>query len=144
MNIAVDGRENWIPVGFSHYELKFPLTDVRIQYHFSDFQATLYSVETGKEIGSGDLGEGRRTFPGRQLTYTTLDLHFQYDARNVSDPTWLEQYNACSHIYPSTPRPTMSFIVQIKMKIRGIIGSKGLSTTLSGIACPIELPSTNA
>lgn len=113
------------------------------QFHFSSFELMVFDLNTGKQVGTGGLA-GAATFSGRHLTATNLNVDFFYRGTNTSDTTWLDFYNACAHIYPTTTRPTLSLTVAIQMKIRGVIGTKGSSASLTSINCPIELPSDNA
>jgi hypothetical protein len=146
LNVAIDGRANWISVIRNSRSCSLAeLTSVLdpSQFHFSSFDLTVYDLDTGKKVGSGGLTD-RASFPGREITPTTLDINFYYRGTNVSDLTWVNFYNACQHKYQGTTRPNLGLVVQLKSKVRGLIGEKGASTTIPSIACPIELPSNNA
>jgi hypothetical protein len=115
-----------------------------LQYHFSAFDVNLYDLNTGKKVAEGGITGGRKTFPGREVTPTSLDLRFYYRGNNASDTTWKDFYNACSHKYSGVKRPGLDFTVEIKMDVRGLIGTKTAGTTITGLECPIELPAENA
>lgn len=126
----------------NHTEIS--VTALRQQFHFSSFSLNLYDLNTGKQVAQGDLGDGRRTFPGRKLTPTQLDVRFFYRGNNESDTTWKDYYNACAHKYDTVKRPGLDFTVELKMQIRGLIGTKTAGTIVNGLDCPIELPANNA
>lgn len=113
------------------------------QFHFTQLEVGLYDLDTGKKVGSGGLSD-RSTFPGREITPTTLDLRFYYRGQNSTDLTWVGYRNACGHKSNGVKRPTLGLNVRIITRIRGMIGETGASTTLANIACPIELPANNA
>lgn len=105
---------------------------------------SLYDLNTGKKVAEGGLAGERRTFPGKKITPATVDLRFFYRGNNASDTTWQDFYNACAHKYNGVRRPGLDFTVEIKMAIRGLVGEKLAGTTVTGLACPIELPADNA
>lgn len=119
LNIAVDGRANWIP------------------FHFTEFDATFYDLQTGKEVGQGTID--RTSFPGRATTPTLIDVTFNYRGRNDSDTTWVDFYNACAHKYSTVERPNLDLNIVLEMKVRGLVGTKKTSTTMKDVVCPIEL-----
>lgn len=115
-----------------------------LQFHFTSFMVSLYDLNTGKKVAEGGLAGERRTFPGKKITPATVDLRFFYRGNNASDTTWQDFYNACAHKYNGVRRPGLDFTVEIKMAIRGLVGEKLAGTTVTGLACPIELPADNA
>lgn len=118
------------------------LTPLQFQFHFTSFVVSLYDLNTSKKVAEGTMD--RRNFPGRKLTPATIDMRFFYRGNNDSDTTWKDFYNACAHMYNGVQRPGLDFTVEVKMGVRGLIGEKVAGTTVTGLACPIELPADNA
>lgn len=66
-DLQVNTDSNFLPLTFNH------------------LRATVYDLDTGIEVGSGDLGH--RTFPAKTLSSFQLPLNFTYSAVNTSDTT---------------------------------------------------------
>lgn len=128
----------------NYVEQPYQLTSLIAQIHISDFELNVYDLDSYKRVGTGEIHGGRTSFPGRSLTPTLLNLNFDYRAKNDSDPTFINYYQACAHKYDTIKRPGLSIIVELKMGVRGKIGKTQAATTVSGLECPIELPANNS
>lgn len=104
------------------------------QLTFSSLAVNVYELDSYKLVGEGRIHGGRKTFPGRELTPTSLDIDFEYRGKNVSDTTWLNFYQACSHKFQGVKRPGLDLIFEIKMNIRVSLQSIAANEALMIVA----------
>ncbi|KIY62176.1 hypothetical protein CYLTODRAFT_361871 [Cylindrobasidium torrendii FP15055 ss-10] len=106
---------------------------------FSHVYATVYDLNTDRQVGDGDLGS--YTVPAKEYTQIQLPLNFSYVATNDSDTTWKNWYDACKNKASTTTgtRDGLKFRLELEMRINGLIGSRRTSTTVASANCPIEL-----
>lgn len=112
--------------------------------HFDKIEVQVYEANDFKLVATGNItGLGVKAKANEPMLFP---LTFAYDAVNTSDPTWLRFYDACNnHVnHDQGVRPGIDVRVVIEMWIRGLIGSRSTSTQISGVACPIELPTDSA
>jgi len=62
---------------------------------FTHLYATVYDLDTGRQVGTGDLGH--YTVPAKAYPDILLPITFSYKAPNATDPTWLNWYDACKN-----------------------------------------------
>jgi hypothetical protein len=125
-SLEVDTQGNYLPLTFSH------------------LSAQIFDLDTGRQVGTGDLG--RKTFPAKSYPIFTLPLNFTYIALNDTDQTWTNWYNSCKNkaLYTDGVRPALKFQLVLNMQIAGLIGQKAASTTITNADCPVELPQNSA
>lgn len=121
LNLAVDAKENWLPLVFSSFSL------------------VVKEVTTNAAIGRGTLDSGT-SVPGRKLSPLSVPVSFSYASTNDTDPTWQALYQSCKHNWPGQPaRPSLAFRVLVDMGIRGKIGTTEVSAAIAPFTCPFEL-----
>ncbi|KAJ7636898.1 hypothetical protein FB45DRAFT_907659 [Roridomyces roridus] len=124
-DLQVDTTANYIPLNFRH------------------LRATVFDLNSGFIIGTGDLGH--LTMPAKKFLDIQIPLNFSYVATNDSDATWNGWHNACQNKdqVAGGNRPGVSFRLVLNMNIVGLIGSYGSSTQVASAPCPIELSSSS-
>ncbi|KZV92562.1 hypothetical protein EXIGLDRAFT_647087 [Exidia glandulosa HHB12029] len=112
--------------------------------HFNLISAEVYEATDLKLVATGNVTG--LNIKAKSSVPFLFPLTFEYQAVNSSDPTWLRFYDACdNHVnHAEGVRPGIDVRVIIKMKIRGLIGTSGTATQISGVPCPIELPTDSA
>ncbi|KAF9068579.1 hypothetical protein BDP27DRAFT_1326954 [Rhodocollybia butyracea] len=120
-NLQVNTASNYLPLTFNH------------------LRASVFDLDTGVQVGSGDLGH--RTFPAKTISSFQLPLNFTYLAVNDTDTTWLNWYNACRNAAndPGGVRPAVKFNIVLNMDIAGLPNKPSVSAPISNANCPIEL-----
>ncbi|KAJ4482507.1 hypothetical protein J3R30DRAFT_3369414 [Lentinula aciculospora] len=122
-DLQVNTESNFLPLTFNH------------------LRATIYDLDTGIQVGSGDLGH--RTFPAKALSSFQLPLNFTYSAVNTSDTTWTNWYDACRNAIDDVGgvRPGKSFclITPLDMDILGLTSNPSTQAQVSNADCPVEL-----
>ncbi|GAW09224.1 hypothetical protein LENED_011366 [Lentinula edodes] len=120
-DLQVNTDSNFLPLTFNH------------------LRATVYDLDTGIEVGSGDLGH--RTFPAKTLSSFQLPLNFTYSAVNTSDTTWTNWYDACRNAIDDVGgiRPAVKFTIKLDMDIAGLTTNPSTQAQVSNAACPVEL-----
>jgi len=132
---------NFSFAGFA--DLQIDTTSNFLPLTFNNLEATIFDYDTGVQIGTGNLGH--RTFPAKKYTSFQLPLNFTYSAVNTSDTTWTAWYDACRNAINDVggTRPGVSFKLDLKMDIAGLVTKPTTSAEVSNAACPVEL-ATNA
>lgn len=94
--------------------------------------ATVFSLDTGAEIGSGRL-DRTVSLPGRSITSVTVPLHFEGTYVNANDTTFTDVVGACT-----SNNAAFGVVFSFSFGIHGVIGRKGarLQDTLR---CPVAL-----
>ncbi|KIK69936.1 hypothetical protein GYMLUDRAFT_34340 [Collybiopsis luxurians FD-317 M1] len=125
-DLQVNTENNFLPLKFNH------------------LRATIYDLDTGVQVGSGDLGS--RTFPAKSLTSFQLPLNFTYSAVNDSDTTWTNWYDACRNAINDVDgvRPAVKFTIRLDMDITGLPTKPSTEAQVSNANCPVELPQNAA
>ncbi|KAF8315605.1 hypothetical protein DL93DRAFT_839469 [Clavulina sp. PMI_390] len=114
-----------------------------IPIHMNNIHASIYLSDTNKLIASGDTGSfNQRGGTNRPLNVSVL---FHYSANNDSDSTWNLVYNACKSatLYASGSRPGLNIVLVLDLFIRGLIGTNHASTSITNLACPIQLSTSS-
>ncbi|KAF7767952.1 hypothetical protein Agabi119p4_7195 [Agaricus bisporus var. burnettii] len=121
-SLQLNTGNNFVPVTFKH------------------MRASIYDLDTGDQVGTGDLLESR-TVPPKSFPQISLPLNFTYSAINASDIAWNNWYNGCrNRINSSGNRPAVKFRLSIELDILGLIGTRTVSTQIADASCPWELP----
>ncbi|KAJ3732366.1 hypothetical protein DFJ43DRAFT_1132008 [Lentinula guzmanii] len=120
-DLQVNTDSNFLPLTFNH------------------LRATIYDLDTGVQVGSGDLGH--RTFPAKTLSSFQLPLNFTYSAVNTSDTTWTNWYDACRNAIDDVGgvRPAVKFTIKLDMDIAGLPSKPSTQAQVSNADCPVEL-----
>ncbi|TFK27654.1 hypothetical protein FA15DRAFT_701658 [Coprinopsis marcescibilis] len=119
--LQLDTNANFLPLNFKH------------------LKADVFDISTGRQVGTGDLGQ--RTIPAKGFPRILLPLNITYIARNDSDQTWASWYNACKNkeTYPDGKRPPLQFRLLLDMSIMGLPGNPQTTAQIANAECPIEL-----
>ncbi|KAJ3771313.1 hypothetical protein FB446DRAFT_645457 [Lentinula raphanica] len=122
-DLQVNTESNFLPLTFNH------------------LRATIYDLDTGNQVGSGDLGH--RTFPAKALSSFQLPLNFTYSAVNTSDTTWTNWYDACRNAANDVdgvrPGKYPLFTIKLDMDIAGLPNKPSTQASVSNANCPVEL-----
>ncbi|WVR07461.1 hypothetical protein IAU60_004502 [Kwoniella sp. DSM 27419] len=135
---------NRVPTNFSFSANLNLFGDASASYlpvHFTSLQATLYDETTNKAIATGDWGNKFMEHKAQQPV--ALPVQFNYAAVNTSDTTWNNMYQACGHKWTGTDRPDLKFRLVLRMSIVGLVSHPEISTQISDVTCPFELPSNS-
>jgi len=122
LNLQIDTHANILPL------------------HFNSIEVQVYESNTLQMIATGDVYD--LTLPAKVYYPMYFPIEFSYQAVNISDLTWLHIYDACkNHVnYVGGVRPGMDVRLLVFMNIAGLPTTAGTSTQISGVPCPIELP----
>ncbi|GAB1520683.1 hypothetical protein RhiTH_003771 [Rhizoctonia solani] len=112
--------------------------------HFNNIRATIYEVESARQVASGDLGG--YTVPAKTYAELKVPVTFSYEAANTSDVTWTKFYDACKNKSQVTggKRPSLQLRLVLELSIAGLIGKPTAGTQINDAACPIELAANAA
>lgn len=122
LNLQIDTHSTFVPI------------------RFSSFDAILFDLNTGVNIGTGHVSG--KTFPANKFVDYSFPVTFNYTAVNQSDITWNDIYNACRN--PATepggkPRPPISLHVEFFMSIIGLVSKSSTSLVVTSAPCPFQL-----
>ncbi|CAE6472437.1 unnamed protein product [Rhizoctonia solani] len=117
---------------------------VVLPLHFNNIRATIYEVESARQVASGDLGG--YTVPAKTYAEIKVPVTFSYEAANTSDVTWTKFYDACKNKAQVTggKRPSLQLRLVLELSIAGLIGKPTAGTQINDAACPIELAANAA
>ncbi|KAF8713296.1 hypothetical protein RHS03_00974, partial [Rhizoctonia solani] len=130
--------------------------------HFNNIRATIYEVESARQVASGDLGG--YTVPAKTYAELKVPVTFSYEAANTSDVTCgffpfrflhtvfdtalkgTKFYDACKNKSQVTggKRPSLQLRLVLELSIAGLIGKPTAGTQINDAACPIELAANAA
>lgn len=122
-SLELDTNSNFIPITFKH------------------MRASVYDLNTGRQVGKGDLLHSQ-TVPPKAFPQLLLPLNFTYIVTNDTDQTWSNWYNGCKNKinYPTGSRPPVQFRLVLDLDIVGLPGGAMVSTQVASASCPWELP----
>ncbi|KAF8755239.1 hypothetical protein RHS01_05725 [Rhizoctonia solani] len=129
---------------------------------FNNIRATIYEVESARQVASGDLGG--YTVPAKTYAELKVPVTFSYEAANTSDVTCgffpfrflhtvfdtalkgTKFYDACKNKSQVTggKRPSLQLRLVLELSIAGLIGKPTAGTQINDAACPIELAANAA
>lgn len=129
LSMALDGRSSYIPARIKSFHV-----------FVNDLGSTSESILVGKGKLTKDF-----TASTKSLTSIELDVQFQYTAGAQTDALYQAWYSGCANIEASkrngtVTRPALQLSLVISFDMLGIPGTRGDSTQLNGVSCPIELP----
>ncbi|KAH6912575.1 hypothetical protein BKA70DRAFT_1097245 [Coprinopsis sp. MPI-PUGE-AT-0042] len=152
---AATGKwEKAVEVGFSRAPANFSFpafaalqldtTSNFLPLHFKSLKAEVFDLDSGRSVGTGDLGE--RKIPAKAFPRILLPLNMTYNAINDSDVTWNNWYNGCKNrqLFTDGKRPPVKFRVVFDMDILGLPNHPKASTQVTDADCPIELSLNSA
>ncbi|EAU86219.1 hypothetical protein CC1G_03430 [Coprinopsis cinerea okayama7 len=139
---AIDVIFSRAPANFSfpaYAALQLDTTANFLPLNFRELKAEVFDLDTGRKVGTGDLGS--RRIPARGFPRILLPLNITYMAANDSDTTWMNWYDACKNraTYVDGKRRPLKFRMILEMKILGLLNRPQASVQVGDADCPIEL-----
>lgn len=131
---------NRIPANFSFdadLQLMADASSSYVPVQFTNAEATVLDLRTGKVIAKGNLG--KTTMEHKADMPVRFPVTFAYNAVNTSDPTWGFMYDACQHRWPGVERGDIELRVEIKQSIIGVVGHPISASSVHSVPCPAEL-----
>lgn len=93
-------------------------------------------LSTNVVIAKGNLG--KKNLGHRKNVPVWFPVTFSYIGVNTSDSTWANMYNACQHQWPGVNRSTLTFRLEVKQSIIGMVTKPVSQDNIVGVPCPFE------
>lgn len=103
---------------------------------FSDAVATVLDLSTNVVVAKGHLG--KYNVGHKRDVAVRFPVKFSYVGVNTTDATWQNMYNACRFIDPGVNRSTISFRLEVKQSIVGLVTKAVSQDNIVGVPCPFQ------
>lgn len=103
---------------------------------FSNAVATVLDLSTNVVIAKGNLG--KYNMGHKKDVPVKFPVTFSYVGVNTTDATWSNMYSACQHQWNGVNRTALTFRLEVKQSIIGMVNKPVSQDNIVGVACPFE------